>query len=155
MTAWSGDWQQRITERVRARGFETVGDFIEVHPNVDLVDVANDLGPDDVAADQLLRMYRREASASSPAYERFARSCLARHIVRWLPQGWGSNASGRAHAYSAWSVDVGEEYFDAVDRVFDALVESAPRGWLPEGTDDPILMRAFEHWPEPSGKTHG
>lgn len=150
MSAWLGDWKKRILERIAARGYQCVGGFIESKPGISLIDLANELGPD-VAADQLMRMYREEASRDAQSFTRFSRSVLSRHLRDILKEGWRlSDTFPRAHAYGEWCGDIGEAHWPASDRVWDALMATAPEGWIPSGTDDPVLVAAFAHWSEGS-----
>jgi hypothetical protein len=69
----------------------------------------------------------------------------------------------RASAFAEWHSKLrcdkaiaGEEAFDEHgvemsargDTVWNALQELAPKGWLPESSDDPIIVAAFDRgWP--------
>jgi hypothetical protein len=53
---WSGDWRSRIRDRVRLHGFETLTEYADDRAGVSLVVLADELGPDDIAAAQLRSM---------------------------------------------------------------------------------------------------
>jgi hypothetical protein len=152
MSAWVGDWKKRIRERIALLGFQTVGDFIESKQGVSLLRLADEVGKEDVAADQLMRMYRDEASHDEQSFTRFSRSMFSRYIRDTVLDGWRApNTFQRAHAFAQWCGAVGEARKPAARRVWHALMAIAPEGWLPSGTDDPVLVAAFKHWNEGSG----
>jgi hypothetical protein len=93
--AWLGDWHARVVDRLRVRGFGSVTEFGESRPRVSLLELATELSTDDgidrsdVAAEQLLRVWRGEAQTGGPgAVERFARRTLVGELCRDLPGGW-------------------------------------------------------------------
>jgi hypothetical protein len=80
--AWSGDWRARVFERLRARGLESVTAFADSRPAASAVELADEPSIDatagidraDVAAEQLLRIWREEArGGGSEATERLRR----------------------------------------------------------------------------------
>jgi len=169
--AWIGDWEKRILDRLHKRGFGTIASFADARPVASLVELANELSIDedantdrsDIAAEQIARLWRREANRhGTEAVEHMARRILVGELRRGLPEGWLPNwteseearsaASRAASATTSWASALGQEYEEASDRVFTALVEEAqagsiPRGWLPASADDPILLRIFQqHW---------
>lgn len=162
-TAWEGNWVERIAERVRAKGFASLLDFSEARPTATFLELADELGEEDVAAVQLEWLLKEEALAKK-RFGRFARASLVRSIYEQLPQGWGVGEKvdfRRAGVYADWRGTIGPEYNDATDRVFDALeAANPPLGWLPAGADDPIIDKAcregeFDNAPEPAAKNIG
>lgn len=173
--AWSGDWYARVHERLRMRGFESVTALVEAMPAAPLVVVAEELSTDrgagvdraDVAAEQLLRIWREEAhKAGELAVQRFSRRMLVGELHRELSGGWRSDwtapdpetqrsASSLASAIGGWISSHSEAHRPAADRVFKALLANGragkvPAGWLPANADDPLLVETFRrHWSEP------
>jgi hypothetical protein len=143
--AWIGDWRKRIGERISARGYRSLTQFMDEHPTKSFLELARDLG-EAIAAEQLIRMYRAEATGDPLAFLRFARSCLVRR-VRWLmPAGWGDAKGEVGRVYACWTGDVGEDHDAAAERVYDMMHVLAPEGWLPDGPDDPVIEEAFKRW---------
>lgn len=146
MRAWLGDWRKRIVDRVRDVGFRSATEWIDAHPLRSLEDLANELGPEDVAADQLELTLREEAGHDPIALARLARSLLVRTILSKMPTGWGDHDQSVLVAAS-WAGCLGDEYDAAMERVLNKLDELAPFGWRPTTPDDPILLEAFRDWP--------
>ena len=138
---------ERIQERVRAKGFASLLDFTETRPRATFLDLANDLGVEDVAAVQIEWLLKDEA-LNRNCFERFARATLVREMYDELPQGWGVGEKAdfrRAGVYAGWCDTLGQEYDDATDRVWDALKRLGPPvGWLPADADDPLVVKAFQ-----------
>src|SRR5437660_769459 len=88
MRAWRGDWIARIRERVAEKGFATVTEFADARPFAPLVDLADELGVEDVAAVQLETVLRSEAEEAGRVGE-FVRKLLVRRIHEAIPDGWG------------------------------------------------------------------
>src|SRR4051812_35246394 len=100
--AWSGNWQARVLDRLRVRGFERVTEFSESRPKASTIELADELSTEhevgihhaDVAAEQLVRIWREEATHEGPeAIERFARRLLVGELHQDLPEGWRSEWS--------------------------------------------------------------
>ena len=152
---WIGNWYERIKQRARGRGFATVTAFADTQPTASLLELADELGKDDVAAAQLEKVLLHEAEEAG-TIERCARSLLVRMIHEELPEGWHKEWNDdtrfrRAGVFSRWVVDMGSRYEPIGDHICDVL-EAAPipEGWLPGGPDDPILVDIFQkHWHEP------
>ncbi|HEX2568049.1 MAG TPA: NUDIX hydrolase [Polyangia bacterium] len=136
-------------ERVRAMGFSSVTAFADSKPHATDLELADQLGVDDVAAVQLVKVWAAEAEKSGHLQE-FARSLLVRRIRSWLPNGWGAGEPDEARflASSAlvnWEGDLPDSLRLLAQRVMArALGDVVPYGWLPSGPDDPILSRWFE-----------
>lgn len=172
--AWSGNWQARIFERLRVRGLESVTALSESYPTASTIEMADELSTDheaaidhaDVAAEQLVQIWREEATRGGPqAIEHFARRLLVGELYRAIPGGWRSEwgseeaspaMSRLAAAISAWACNLSNEHRAAARRVFAAMIEAGrdglvPPGWLPVNADDPLLVDVFgRHWPDPS-----
>ena len=168
--AWLGDWHARIAERLRVRGFGSVTEFCESRPCVSLLELATELRIDDgidrsdVAAEQLLRIWRGEAQDGGPgAVERFARRTLVGELRRDLPDGWRADwtladsetkaaASRLALTTGRWVAYLDDKYEGAGNRVLDAMLAAGrdgtiPEGWIPANADDPVLVEIFrKHW---------
>jgi len=177
--AWSGNWQARIFERLRVRGFKSVTAFSESRPTASAVEMADELSIDhaaginhaDVAAAQILRIWREEARRGGPeAVERFARRTLVGELHRDLPEGWRADwtsndpetkvaVSRAARSTGRWICYLGDEHEPAADCVLDAVLDAGrtgriPPGWLPAGADDPLLVDIFRcHWAEPQASS--
>ena len=143
---WRGDWIDRVYQRVRARGFDSVTAFADTRPTATLLELAAELG-DDVAAIQLEGILYSEAERGG-TFDRFARGLLVRCIWKWMPAGWNTGEDvemQRADVYADWSVVVRRLLGEArSDAIWDGFEDSSiPTGWLPSGPDDPIIERAF------------
>lgn len=168
--AWLGDWRSRLAERLRARGLNSMMGFAEANPQASLQAMAEDLSTDhetgidraDLCAEQLVRVWREEASQGGPdAVERFSRRMLVGELHQDLPEGWRSESSSEtsrsalsrmAAALTEWTCNHSSEYRTASDRVLDAMIDEGqsgkiPPGWLPVNADDPLLVAIFKrHW---------
>jgi hypothetical protein len=142
---WSGDWHGRILERVRQRDFETATEYVSSRPGVSLVSLAEELGPDDVAAAQLRSVLLDEAERSNTV-SRLLCDLLVRELRDRLPEGWKHPRSDdsrfrAAAAIAAWTA----EFRDLLDQGAKLAAGKAfldaelPTGWLPEGPDDPVI----------------
>jgi hypothetical protein len=146
---WKGNWKNRVYERVAARGFSTVTDFADSRPTASLLELADELGPEDVAAIQLETLLYDEAKESGYV-DRFARSLLVRSLRERIPDGWNVGErydfdSEAAGGFGRWTAILDEMHDEAAWQVWQSLrAANIPRGWLPSGPDDPILLRAFE-----------
>lgn len=150
-------WEKKLLDRVRQRGFATVGEFVTSRPGVPYPELADELGPDILGA-QVVDAQLREAREQGKL--RFAAAdSLVRCIRQQLPQGWGKTQSQDAGvtndfmnitAWSYWStlfksVQPGD---DIPDAVWSHLKESAPLGWLPRDADDSVARGAINAaWP--------
>ena len=156
--AWHGNWHQRIRARLRDKGFGTVTDFVDSQPHISLVTLARQISQDrDIAAVQLQWILLREAEETG-SIERCARDLLVRELHENIPEGWrttwdgspGASGTRLISACTAVYTALPERFAAAFDRVEDALWEaSIPEEWLPDGPDDPILLKLFRYWNEP------
>jgi len=150
--AWQGDWRKRIFERLRDRGFDTVTEFVETRPLESLCDLADELGAGDIAAMQLQGLLYEEALETG-TMARLVRSLLVRDLREEIPDGWEMSGNydfnyRRASAYADWHSLLLEDDKPMAELAWERLrAMEIPRGWLPEGPEDPILLRAFEGLP--------
>ncbi len=85
--AWQGKWKARLYERVRERGYDSLTAFAEARPAVPLVELAEELGKEDVAGVQVLSGLLAEAEQRKQV-TRFVRDVLVRQLSQSLPNGW-------------------------------------------------------------------
>ena len=158
--AWLGDWQARIYERVRERGYDAVTAFAESKPAATMSELADALGFD-VAPIQVEAILRDEAIATV-RLKPFAQALLCRRIREWLQEGWGRGEeflSDLSGAFTRWEGGV-STIVPGQDR--EILWERLQRldvmpGWLPTGTDDPIIEHSFAgiRFQVPDDEEHG
>jgi hypothetical protein len=143
---WSGDWHGRILERVKQRGFESVTQYASDRPGVSLLILADELGPDDVAATQIETLLVEEAIRTR-TIARALRDLVVRGLREVIPHGWRPPLDedarcGVAGALSRWATEL-QTHLDrerTLKASKDLLNAELPTGWLPEGTDDPIIV---------------
>lgn len=149
--AWRGDWKQRLSALLADHGHDSVTSFLAAYPRRSLLDLADSvLGGGDVAAVQLLWTVLDEAKVRGPAAaESCARDLLIRSMHQHMKRGWDpADLEAEGQAYSGWACELERIAKVNALALWEALVESAPPGWLPNDADDPILVAAFrEHWP--------
>jgi hypothetical protein len=143
---WSGDWHSRILARVRQRGFENVTQYANARVGASLLVLADELGPDDIAAAQLESMLVEEAIRTN-SIPRALRDLFVRRLRAGLPEGWKHPLDEKsrfevAGALADWKSEI-KGHLDE-DRTFAAgqalLNAELPPGWLPDGPDDPIIV---------------
>lgn len=161
--AWRGDWEQRVRELLARQGCSTVAKFLARHPTKSLVELADDLGPGDVAAVQLQWMVIDEAKRAKQM-ERLARDLLVRSLHKHLPRGWVSPADDRprlARALGAWTSSIASRlrtYGPLLMAIAQAMIDENPfpLGWLPQSPDDQHLAEFFaKRWTEPTDDLEG
>jgi len=143
---WSGDWHGRILERVRQRGFANVTQYTSAYVGVSLLVLANELGPDDIAAAQIRSVLVDEAIRTH-SVPRALRDLFVRELRAALPGGWkrpldDESRSEVVGALVRWETDLKEHLdkgptFTAGQEFLDAEL---PIGWLPDGPDDPVII---------------
>jgi hypothetical protein len=142
--SWQGNWKARLYERVRERGYESLTAFAEARPAVPLVELAEELGKDDIAGVQVFSGLLVEAEQRKQV-TRFVRDVLVRQLSATLPNGWPAvmdraNRFQVAKALGMWVAYTPETYKERVDRAGDALLANPPPpGWRPLGPDDELL----------------
>ena len=143
--AWTGDWRARMDQALRARGRDSLTAFAESRPQATLLELAESLDCS-VAAIQLEAILREEA-VRGDRFDDFVRSSLVRCVRARIPEGWGAGARPDfqvASAYGSWRATVGDQNAAAAREAWKALKAAPPpRGWLPEGPDDPLLVEAL------------
>ena len=143
---WSGDWHARVLERVQQRGFATVSQYAAERVGIPLIELAEELGPDDVVADQLTCLLIEEA-VRTRSVPHMLRDLFVRELHEALPQGWRAPLDDEARsevagALARWET-VLEEHLDKPATFTagqDFMDAELPAGWLPEGPDDPVIV---------------
>ncbi|QSQ27562.1 NUDIX hydrolase [Pyxidicoccus parkwayensis] len=142
--SWQGNWKARLYERVRERGYSSLTAFAEARPAVPLVELAEELGEDDVAGVQVLSGLLAEAEQRRQV-TRFVRDVLVRLLSQSLPNGWPAvmddgNRFLVAKALGTWSAYIPDAYGERSARARAALrANPPPPGWRPLGPDDDLL----------------
>ena len=142
---WQGNVKARLYERVRERGYDSLTAFAEARPTATLVELADELGPDDIAAVQVFSGLVGEAERSGKV-TRLVRGQLVRELWEFLPDGWpaildDANRFNVAHALGSWTAFTPETHKERVKQARAALRASPPPpGWRPLGPDDELLL---------------
>ncbi|AKJ07696.1 hypothetical protein ATI61_107147 [Archangium gephyra] len=143
--AWQGNVKARLYERVRERGYDSLTAFAEARPTASLVELAEELGPDDIAGVQVFSGLLAEAERRKQV-TRLVRSVLVRMLSQSLPEGWpavmdDTNRFKVAKAIGRWSSYTPETHEKRVEQARAALRASPPpAGWRPLGPDDELLL---------------
>jgi hypothetical protein len=144
--SWRGPWKVRLYERVRGRGYTSLTAFAEARPTASLVELAEELGEDDVNAVQVFSGLVAEAERSPKQLTRLVRGQLVRELSEALPDGWPSVMDDEsrftvAEALAFWSAYTPETHKERVEQVSTALLATPPPpGWRPLGPDDELLL---------------
>jgi hypothetical protein len=142
--AWEGNIKARLYERVRERGYDSLTAFAEARPTASLLALADELGPEDIAAVQVFSGLVAEAERSRKV-TRLVRGQLVRELSQRLPNGWpavldDANRLKVAVALGTWFAYTPETHKERVDKAGDSLLATPPPpGWLPRGPDDELL----------------
>lgn len=142
--AWGGNWLVRLRERVRDRGYDSVTAFAEARPTASLVELAEELGKDDIAGVQIFQVLVDEAERSHKV-TRLVRGTLVRMLWELIPDGWpvvmdDANRLEIAMAFGLWASHTPITHKERADQVMAALwATPPPPGWLPRGPDDERL----------------
>lgn len=142
--SWNGDWKERLYGRVRAKGYESVLRFAYARPAVSVLRLADELGPDDVAAVQVEKTMLAEA-ARSGEMERLVRDLLARYLADALHDGWPAVLDERAlsdlsGALARWIASLPAEWRERAQLAARVLLGNPPtRGWKPSGAEDEVI----------------
>jgi hypothetical protein len=143
--AWQGNVKARLYERVRERGYDSLTAFAEAHPTASLAALADELGPDDIAAVQLFSGLVAEAERSHQL-TRLVRGQLVRELSENLPDGWPAVMDEEARfavaeALGLWSAYTPKTHEKRVEQARAALrATPPPPGWRPLGPDDELLL---------------
>jgi hypothetical protein len=152
--AWQGNWNERLYQRIRRFGSETVLEFLAQFPRSTYMELSDKLG-EDVAPVQLQHLQFTEALESGQVREA-AMDGLVRVLRDGLLKGWNSREprnSAANCAYGAWAGMLETRTRIKNPDVLLAIwrsIEGAhpPEGWLPDSPKDLILQEAFnKHWP--------
>lgn len=142
--AWRGNISARLYERVRERGYDSLTAFAEARPTASLVELAEELGKDDVAGVQVFGALVDEAERNH-RLTRLVRGQLVRELWECLPDGWpavmdDANRFKVAKALGSWFAYTPETHQERVDQASTALFATPPLpGWRPLGPDDELL----------------
>jgi hypothetical protein len=152
-------WQEKIRERVKRLGFDSVETFFASRPGLSTRQLADELGADIIPAFVTELRVLDAVKAGRRQLRRVAMDLLVRAIREQLPDGWSQTQSRdetvspefmNVTAMTLWgtemhSAGISEE---VSDRVWDALCRRAQPGWIPASTDDETIQAAFaEAWP--------
>jgi hypothetical protein len=149
---WSTDWEKRLRERIRARGFERVEDYFAAHPLASYSELASDLG-DDIAPIQMTRLQLSEAKQAR-GLRAAAKDVMVRVLRAELPEGWGRVPAGddaepdylNASAFASWGAPM--KWAGVADEVIAAVGErlnaSAPVGWKPTDSADAHISAVID-----------
>ncbi len=143
--AWQGNVKARLYERVRERGYDSLTAVAEARPTASLVALADELGPDDIAAVQVFSGLVAEAERSRKV-TRLVRGQLVRELADALSNGWPAllddeNRLKVAVALARWSAYTPETHEERARKIGDALLATPPPpGWCPLGPDDELLL---------------
>lgn len=143
--SWEGNWKARLYERVRARGYESLTAFAEARPTASLIELAEELGKNDIAGVQVFSGLVAEAERNKQL-TRLVRGQLVRELYACLPDGWpavldDANRFDVAHAIGAWIAFTPETHKERVRQARTALLAHPPTaGWRPLGPDDELLL---------------
>jgi len=142
--SWEGNWKARLYERVRERGYTSLTAFAEKHPTLPLVELADELGGDDINAVQVFSGLVAEAERAHQL-TRLVRSQFVRELSETFPTGWPAVVDDAtrfeiAMTLGSWSGFTPETHKERVDRASDVLLANPPPpGWRPLGPDDELL----------------
>jgi len=148
LSAWDGNWQERLSQRLRKLGFETFQDYLRARRGRPYGQLAAELSGDPDAAPiapvQLERMHAWTVSQAD-RYDAILDS-LVRYLTEYLRKGWGVGIHWQLNANIAlafWSSNWGDKDKDelrALEREIRGLNPEA--GWIPKDADDAILQEA-------------
>jgi len=143
--SWDGNWKVRLYERVHERGHDSLTAFAEAHPTASLLELAEALGEDDIAAVQVFSGLVAEAERSRRV-TRLVRGQLVRELAEALPNGWptvldDTNRVKVAVAVARWGTYTPDTHQKRVEQTKAALrATPPPPGWRPLGPDDELLL---------------
>src|SRR6185369_6431862 len=96
MSAWIGNWRERIKARLSAHGYENMTNFLIDRPAVSYIEIADLLGKEDVAAFQVEWLHYEEA-VTARTLRQAAMDSIVRDIAHNLPCGWKDDPRGDFH----------------------------------------------------------
>jgi hypothetical protein len=142
--SWEGNWPARLYERVRERGYPSLTAFAEAHPTLPLVELARELGGDELNAVQVFKGLVDEAERNH-RLARLVRAQFVREFYESFPEGWpvvldDATRFKVAKALAFWIGYAPVTHEERVRQVAKALMASPPPpGWRPLGPDDELL----------------
>lgn len=142
--SWGGNWKVRLYERVRELGYDSLTGFAEAHPTLPLVELAQELGGDEVNAVQVFSGLVAEAERSKQL-TRLVRGQLVRELSETFPKGWPAILDDEsrfevAMTLGSWTAFTPETHKERVMQAGNALLANPPpAGWRPLGPDDELL----------------
>ena len=143
-SSWEGNWKNRLYERVRERGYDSLTAFAEAHPTLPLVELAEELGGDALNAVQVFTGLVAEADRNRQL-TRLTRGQLVRELSESFPQGWpgvldDDTRMEAAMALASWIGFTPETHQERARQVMATLLATPPPpGWRPLGPDDELL----------------
>jgi hypothetical protein len=152
---WTADWPNRLQGELRKQGFETVNDFLQVHPAEPYIKVVSRIAPW-VAAMQLERLQmqesKRQGTVRDAAMDAFVRELNGRLPTGWVPDSATESRAAGAFAAATTLIEInGEspEFRSQMFAMYKTLQElKPPLGWRPSGPNDKLIQEAFAHgWP--------
>ena len=145
-TIWSGDWHARVLERAQQRGFATVTQYAAARVGLPLIELAEELGPDDIVADQVTCLLIEEATRAD-AIRPMLRDLFVRELREAIPHGWRSPLDDEARseiagALARWKTTLADYLDNAAAFTAGQQFMNAerPTGWLPSHPDDPVIV---------------
>ncbi|NJM90816.1 MAG: hypothetical protein HC863_00530 [Myxococcales bacterium] len=155
--AWRGDWKERIRQLLATRGFSSMKSFIALDHAKSFEQLANELGPGDVAAIQLQWLLLDEAHAAGEL-ERVARDLFVRTLREHIPDGWPpkSELAARkrlASGLAAWSSSISSQFPEyrqmAIGMAAGVLDDPIQDRWMPTDSGESIVLDIFRrYWKE-------
>lgn len=156
---WSSDWKTRLYERLAARGYTQVSEWLAARPGAPYAQLAAEMG-DDVAPVQVTRLQLAEALRAGHLREA-SKDVLVRYIREAMPDGWRHKPRGsesfeldflQVAPFADWAVRMDEAapaeaaaFKDAVWRGLQAISDET---WLPRDAHDPFIGEIFDRaWP--------
>jgi hypothetical protein len=88
--SWKGNWKVRLYERVRERGYDSLTAFAEARPTLPLVELAQELGGDDMCHG----VSRPARVRPFPPRGRRARRDVSRGYTEKQARNWRTGSSG-------------------------------------------------------------
>ncbi|ATB35943.1 NUDIX hydrolase [Cystobacter fuscus] len=143
--SWDGNWRVRLYERVRERGHDSLTAFAETRPTASLVELAEELGKDDLNAVQVFSGLVAEAERNHQL-TRLVRGQFVRELYEALPEGWPAEMDDAirfkiAKALGFWTSFTPETHKERVRQARAVLrATPPPPGWKPLGPDDELLL---------------
>ncbi|HEY2514487.1 MAG TPA: DUF4375 domain-containing protein [Polyangiaceae bacterium] len=133
---------EAVTALVRARGYETLLDFLRAHPAVSLVGISDEIeGPPAVVLSAVAvreALDRREMGF-------LVRDLIVREFHAKLPDGWSAGKDYEREGVFFLSELRREPYVRLVERMKARCAGvPVPSDWLPSNADDPLLVSLYE-----------